>query len=115
MTVLVTGATGFLGGVHLRKLMNEEGYSGKDIRILAMEHENIDEYKSMGVEPFIGNLQFPETLQRIMKDITTVYHIAAIVVNEAVNREVMMKVNFEGTKELANQFLKEESTEKFVF
>jgi nucleoside-diphosphate-sugar epimerase len=71
--------------------------------------------KALNLEPFIGDLLYPETLKGIMKDVTTVYHLAAIVVNESVSRDIMMKVNFEGTKALIAEFLKENTTEKFVF
>ena len=115
LVVLVTGATGFLGSVHTRNLISREGLNGNEIRILAMLSENIDELKKLQIESFIGDLQYPETLKGIMKDVTTVYHLAAIVVNESVTREIMMRVNYKGTEALVNEFLKEKTTEKFVF
>jgi len=115
LVVLVTGATGNLGSVHTRNLISKEGLNGKDIRFLAMPNENIDNLTALHLEPFIGDLQYPETLKGIMKDVTTVYHLAAITVNESVSREVMMQVNLKGTEVLIDEFLKENTTEKFVY
>ena len=115
MVILVTGVTGFLGSNHLRNLISNEGIRSKDIRVLVMKNEPIDELKKLGVEIFTGDLQFPNTLKGIAKDVTIVYHIGAIAINSAANREIMMKVNRFGTVALANEFLKEESAEKFVY
>ena len=113
MVVLVTGATGFLGGVHIRRLLQE--HDKQDIRFLYMKHENVEILRNLGFESFEGNLGQPESLKGIMKDVTDVYHLAAIAINEAAPRDIMMKVNYEGTMVLAEEFLKEESTKKFVY
>jgi nucleoside-diphosphate-sugar epimerase len=115
MVVLVTGVTGFLGGVHLQRLIQEEKIAAKDIRVLVMEHEEKTAFEKMGVDIFVGNLLYPETLKGIMKDVTEAYHNAAIIINEAADRETIMKVNYKGTVKLADEFLKEEATRKFVY
>ena len=113
MVVLVTGATGFLGGVHIRQLLQE--HDRQDIRFLHMKGENIEKLLKEGFQSFQGNLGDPESLKGIMKDVTDVYHLAAIAINEAAPRDIMMRVNYEGTMVLANEFLREESTRKFVY
>ena len=115
MVVLVTGATGFLGGVLIRKLINEEKLTGKDIRVFALAEECCDDLEQLGVEIIRGDLLHPESLKGIMNDVTDVYHNAAIIITESVSREIMMKVNYHATIDLAKEFLKEESTKKFVF
>ena len=113
--ILITGVTGFLGGVHLANILENEDINPNEIRILMMKHENKEPYKKLGVDVFIGDLQDSESLKGIMDDVTTVYHNAAIVINDACSREVMMKVNYQGTISLAEEFLNENTTEKFVF
>jgi len=115
MVVLVTGATGFLGGVLIQQLLNNEKIAAKDIRILALADECCIDFEEKCIEVIRGDLLLPDSLHGIMKDVTDVYHNAAIVITESVTREVMMKVNFHATIELAKMFLKEESTKKFVF
>jgi nucleoside-diphosphate-sugar epimerase len=115
MVVLVTGATGFLGGVLINKLLNEEKFVGKDIRVLALAEECCDDLEELGVEVVRGDLLHSDSIKGIVKDVTTFYHNAAIVITESVSREVMMKINYHATIELAKAFLKEESAKKFVF
>jgi nucleoside-diphosphate-sugar epimerase len=115
MVVLVTGATGFLGGVLIKKLLKDEKLTGKDIRVLALKDECCIDLEEQGIEIFRGDLQHPSSLKGLLKGITTIYHNAAIVITESVTREVMMKVNFHATIDLAKEFLKEESSKKFVF
>ncbi|MHA1123868.1 MAG: NAD-dependent epimerase/dehydratase family protein [Candidatus Heimdallarchaeota archaeon] len=115
MVVLVTGATGFLGGVLIRKLLKEEKLQGKDIRVLALADDCCDDLEEIGAEIIRGDLMLPDSLKGIMKDVTTVYHNAAIIITESVSREVMMKVNYQATIDIAKAFLKEESAKKFVF
>ena len=115
MVVLVTGATGFLGGVLIKKLLKDEKLTGKDIRVLALKDECCIDLEEQGIEIFRGDLQHLGSLKGLLKDITIVYHNAAIVISESVTREVMMKVNFHATIDLAKEFLKEETSKKFVF
>lgn len=115
LVVLVTGVTGFLGGVHLKNLIENNDFSRKDLRVLIMEHEDPTPFIDKGIDVFVGDLAFPESLSGIMKDVLVVYHIAAIPINEAANRDVMMRTNYGGTIKLAEEFLREESTEKFVY
>ncbi|MCK5298750.1 MAG: NAD-dependent epimerase/dehydratase family protein, partial [Candidatus Heimdallarchaeota archaeon] len=115
MVILVTGATGFLGGVLIRKLLKNEKLTGKDIRVLALADECCVDLEEKGVEIVRGDLLHSNSLKGIMKDVSTVYHNAAIVITESVSREVMMKVNFHATIDLAEKLLKEESAKKFVF
>ncbi|MHA1124010.1 MAG: NAD-dependent epimerase/dehydratase family protein [Candidatus Heimdallarchaeota archaeon] len=114
MVTLVTGATGFLGRLHINELISKEGINGNEIRILTRPNRNIEDLKQLGIKSFTGDLSKPESLKGIMKDVTTAYHLAAIVVNDSVSRETMLQVNYQGTEALVKEFSKEKSTEKFV-
>lgn len=115
MVLLVTGATGFLGGVLVRHLIKEENIEAKNIRFLVRDFEDYQDLIKLGTKPFIGDLEDPNSLNGIMKDVTTVYHNAAIVINEAVTPEVMMKINYIGSNKLVDEFLNSNAAEKFVF
>jgi len=110
---LVTGATGFLGSVHTRSLLSS--FSPGDLRILAHPSEDVSFYADLGIDIFRRNLAIPSPLTGIMVDVTTVYHLAAIVVNDSVSREEMFRVNFEGTRALVDAFLRSTSSERFIF
>ena len=105
MVVLVTGATGFLGGVLIRKLLKEEKLTGKDIRVFALQDECCVDLEEQGIEIIRGDLQHLDSVKGLLKDVSTVYHNAAIVITESVSRDVMMKVNFQATIELAKEFI----------
>jgi nucleoside-diphosphate-sugar epimerase len=115
LAILVTGATGFLGGVLVRHLIENENISPKDIRFLVRDFEDYKDLVDLGAKPFIGDLGDTETLKGIMKDISIVYHNAAIIINEAAPPDVIMKVNYEGTITLVDEFMKSNLAEKFVF
>lgn len=115
MSILVTGITGYLGSVLVKELLESGEFTGKDIRILVKKGRDVSKWEKEGIEVFRSDLRDRESLKGIMKDITTVYHNAAIIVNESVSREEMMAVNYYGTIALAEEFLKEKTTEKFVF
>ncbi len=115
LVILVTGVTGFLGGVIAKHLIDEENIAPKNIRFLARNKEKCKEFLNLGLELHYGDLAIPDSLEGIMKDVTTIYHNAAVVINESVSYDVMMKINYRGTVKLVEEFLKSESTSKFNF
>ena len=115
MVVLITGVTGFLGGVVTKHLIEEEGYKPDELRFLARNNEKAKEFSELGLELFYGDLAKPDTLKGIMKDVTDVYHNAAIVINEAATEEIMYKINHLGTMALVEEFLKSNTAHKFNF
>jgi dihydroflavonol-4-reductase len=70
MTVLVTGASGFLGW-HVARLLLERGYS---VRALVRPGSRVPE---LDVEPVTGDLRDPVSLDRAVAGCTLVFHVAA--------------------------------------
>lgn len=92
--LLVTGATGFVG----QSLLKEIGKKRKDIRILDINTPKARKLYSK-YEIFRADITRPETLYAAGKDVDTVIHLAGIV-SYSKPKEELMRVNFEGTKNL---------------
>src|SRR6266851_10433863 len=74
MRVLITGATGLLGG-HLIKHLQQRG---EDIRALVLPVENADKLIKQGVEVVRGDITDASTLAPAMKDVELIFHLAGM-------------------------------------
>jgi nucleoside-diphosphate-sugar epimerase len=74
MRVLITGATGLLGG-HLIKELQQRG---EDIRALVLPVENADRLEKQGVEVVRGDITDASTLEPAVKDVELVFHLAGM-------------------------------------
>jgi dihydroflavonol-4-reductase len=73
MTVLVTGATGFVGG-HVARLLVARG---EGVRCLVRSSSRREGIAGLGVEVVEGDLREPESLRRAVAGCRVVYHCAA--------------------------------------
>lgn len=73
MKVLITGATGFIGGHLVQRLLQD----GHEIRALARESSDTQQLKKLKVEIFQGDLKNKESLSGIMDEIDSVIHAGA--------------------------------------
>ena len=74
MRVLITGATGLLGGHLIRELRER----GEDIRALVLPGENTDRLVAQGVEVVRGDVTDARTLGSAVKDIELIFHLAGM-------------------------------------
>ena len=74
MEVLITGATGLLGG-HLIDRLQKRGDS---VRILALPGENTSAQEARGIRVYRGDIRQPETLVAPMDGVDGVLHLAAM-------------------------------------
>ncbi|MBN1533364.1 MAG: NAD-dependent epimerase/dehydratase family protein [Spirochaetes bacterium] len=72
MKVLVTGATGFIGSVLVKKLLARRDR----VRALAFPGEDTGALEKAGVEVRRGDLTDPASLRGLCEDIDTIYHLA---------------------------------------
>ncbi|MEM1509318.1 MAG: NAD-dependent epimerase/dehydratase family protein [Thermofilaceae archaeon] len=73
MKILVTGASGFLGG-HLSEELISRGYS---VRALVRRTSDTRLLRELGVELVVGDVTRPETLGPATKGVDSVVHLAA--------------------------------------
>lgn len=70
---LVTGATGFVGGALVQRLLAE----GQSVRILARRQPSAQLMNDSRVEVVLGDLGDPAAIERAMRGIRLVYHVGA--------------------------------------
>lgn len=75
MTVCVTGATGFLGGALIRRLLAQ----GIPVRALARPSSRADKLEALGAEVIRGDLSDSTAVARAVEGAEVVYHVAAMV------------------------------------
>lgn len=92
MKVLVTGATGFLGGSLVRSLIKK----GRIVKAFVRPESNSAMLRRLGVELCFGDLLCVETLREALRDVETVFHCAAQVALRPTQR--LFDTNVQGTK-----------------
>ncbi len=91
--VLVTGGTGYVGGVLLRQLCGR----GERVRVLLRPWSPRAALAGLSVEELTGDVTDPGSLDQAMKGIARVYHLAAAVRLDPFNEPKLQRVNVEGT------------------
>ncbi len=73
MTTLVTGATGFVGSVVARLLLEK----GESVRVLARANSDRRNIENLDVDIVEGDLNDPASLKKAVRDCSSLYHVAA--------------------------------------
>ena len=94
MRVLVTGATGFVGGNLVRTLLDR----GYDVRALVRPNSNALALEHLGVEEAQGDLRNRESIAKALKGCQGVFHCAAMYTFWSRDPSEVYRVNVEGTK-----------------
>jgi nucleoside-diphosphate-sugar epimerase len=95
--ILVTGATGFIGG-HLATSLVVEG---RPVRALVRPGTDFDRLARQGIECVPGDLTDPESVERSVEGCALVYHVAAITSARSGSNRELEAVNVEGSAHLA--------------
>jgi len=94
MTVLVTGATGFIGSAVARELSKNE----TKIRCLVRETSSMKNLDGLYVELAHGDIRDIHAVRRALKGCDRVYHLAAVYASWLPDPGLMYRVNEEGTR-----------------
>jgi dihydroflavonol-4-reductase len=92
--ILVTGATGHIGNVLVRKLLDR----GEKVRALIWRGEDTTPLKNLDVEQVVGDVLDPASLEPAMRGVETVYHLAGIISIMPGRNPLVWRVNVEGTR-----------------
>lgn len=109
MRVLVTGASGFLGG-HLVEELVRRGYS---VRGMVRNLSKAQQLKNLNVEVVYGDLTVRESLPQAVRGVDAVIHLAAYYTFTG-SKKLYRLVNVEGTRALAQTSLKS-GVRRFIF
>lgn len=92
MKILVTGGAGFIGR-HLVKKLQEKGHT-------VTIYDNFSNSKKEGLSAKVieGDIKDPADVQRAMKDIEVVFHLAAISNSRDKDEDAIYNTNFMGSK-----------------
>ena len=92
--IAVTGATGHIGNVLIRKLTG----TGVKIRALVLPGEDLKPLKDTGAEIVIGDVRDKKSLIKAFSGAKTVFHLAGIISIVRGQRNLLEEVNVRGTK-----------------
>ena len=96
MTVLVTGATGFVGSAVARRLVSH----GMTVRVLVRPTSNRSNIETLPVETIEGDLRNAADLMRALEGCDALFHVAADYRLWVPRPEEMYRTNVDGTCEL---------------
>jgi nucleoside-diphosphate-sugar epimerase len=95
--VLVTGATGFIGGC-LADRLTRDGYR---VRALVRSAADAGRLERNGAEVVQGDLRDPPSLERAAADCAHVYHVAALTSNTSRSKSDLEATNVAGSANIA--------------
>lgn len=98
--ILVTGATGFLGSELIKQLTAQN----LKVRALKRAHSKIPALLKDNklIDWFIADINDAKDLEEAFENVTQVYHCAAFISFDPKEKSKLLKVNIEGTSNIAN-------------
>lgn len=110
MKCVVTGATGHIGNVLVKRLV-EDGY---EVTALVRTKEKIKQLEELKVAIKYGDVRDKESLKKAFKGNELVFHLAGIIDIGNMNKKQMREVNVEGTKNVL-EACQEEGVRRLVY
>lgn len=95
--LVVTGATGHIGNVLVRELLAR----GQAVRALVLPKDDLRPLSGLNVEIINGDVTDKASLETAFKGADTVFHLAGIVTIMPGMKNILEKVNIEGTRNVA--------------
>jgi dihydroflavonol-4-reductase len=91
--ILVTGATGHIGNVLVRSLLEK----GERVRALILPGEDTKPLQGLEVEQVPGDVLDPSSLQKSFRGVRKIFHLAGIISILPGKNPLVRRVNLEGT------------------
>jgi nucleoside-diphosphate-sugar epimerase len=109
-SVLVTGATGFLGMSLASRLLSD----GARVRVLARSPVKAKELEEHGAEVIVGEITDRRAVRAAVDEVAVVYHLAGRLLVPGVTNAEYRRTHVEGTKVLLTCCQEAPSLERFV-
>jgi nucleoside-diphosphate-sugar epimerase len=109
-TVLVTGATGFLGTSLLRRLLHDDGR----VRVLVRSPPSAKPLADRGAQVVVGDVADEDAVATAVDGVTTVYHLAGRLLAPGVAVAEYRRTHVDGTRLLLARCREESGLERFV-
>ena len=111
MAVLVTGATGFVGGWLVRRLVER----GERVHVLQRRPGPIEGLSDLPLVACLGDITDRDRLASAMQDVDTVFHLAGVVGYTRAMRATMDEVNVGGTRNVIEATMKSAKRPRLVY
>jgi dihydroflavonol-4-reductase len=96
---LVTGATGHIGNVLVRKLLS----LNEAVRVLILPGEDTSPLQGLPLERVNGDVLEPSSLRDAMRGVTRVFHLAGVISILPGKNSFLHRVNVDGTKNIISE------------
>ena len=110
MTILVTGATGFLGSALVAELVKRR----QTVRILARDDKKARQYFGDAVTVIRGDITDDEPVRQAVEGASTIYHLAGRLYHPGVPEELYRQTHVEGTRILLKACLGQTQVRRIV-
>jgi dihydroflavonol-4-reductase len=107
---LITGATGHIGNVLVRKLVER----GEKVRALILPNECRNSLRGLDIETVEGDVLNIDSLYKSMQGVRGVFHLAGVISIMPGSDELVRRVNIDGTRNIL-RVAKELNIEKFIY
>ena len=111
-TVLITGATGFIGS-HLAKKLVEKGEKVRCLVRTSSPKIAVDYLNKLDVEIVCGDLTDKDTLKKAVEEIKVVYHVGGGG-RVGMSKAICNKINVDGTKNILEACIENGNVKRFV-
>lgn len=110
MTILVTGATGFLGSALVTELVKRQ----QRVRVLARDEQKARAYFGNAVTIIPGSVTNQVQVQRALDGVDTLYHLAGRLYHPATPTELYYETHVKGTRIVMNACLEQKELRRVI-